>query len=138
MHLSFRFGNRFSIVIALFLVLIFDAVAQEKVIKTDVESYPPVTIKNAEIRTFYSEVLKREMNIYIKLPASYYDNTDAVYQALYFTDANRQLAEKAGLKKSESVSGSEQSNLFFLKSHTHTRTFFQYPYFLLKSRMPIM
>ena len=101
-HLSFRFGHQFSIVIALLLVVIFDAVSQEQVIKSDVESYPPVSIKNAEIRTFYSDILNREMNIYIKLPAGYYDNTDQVYQALYFTDANRQfhvLADIAGLSE---------------------------------------
>ena len=87
--LSFRYGMQLFLLQYLLFAAILDAASQEQVIKPDAKNYPSVSIPNTEIRTFYSAILKQEMNIYIKLPVSYYTNPQKIYTGWYFTDANR-------------------------------------------------
>ena len=49
------------------------------------------------MRSFYSEILDREMSIFIKLPVNYYENTERVYPGWYFTDANRSFPMLANM-----------------------------------------
>ena len=49
------------------------------------------------MRTFYSAILNQDMNIYIKLPISYYNNPQKVYPAWYLTDANRSFPMVANM-----------------------------------------
>jgi hypothetical protein len=51
--------------------------------------YPEVTIPNTELRTLHSEIMNQDLNIYIKLPTSYYTTGEHIYPVWYFTDANR-------------------------------------------------
>jgi len=78
-------------------VIVLDASSQGQVTKPDVKTYPSVSVPNTEMRTFYSSILNQEMNIYIKLPISYYHNPQKVYPALYFTDANRSFPMVANM-----------------------------------------
>jgi predicted alpha/beta superfamily hydrolase len=59
--------------------------------------YPPVPIPNTEMREFHSFILDRDMEIYIKLPASYISDSDKRYPAWYFTDANRSFPSIANI-----------------------------------------
>jgi predicted alpha/beta superfamily hydrolase len=63
----------------------------------DEGNYPPVIVPYTELRSFYSEILDREMGIFVKLPVSYYENTDKVYPGWYFTDANRSFPMLANM-----------------------------------------
>ena len=80
----------------LFLLLLFSglpyAFSQNQPGQTDSNNYPLVTIPGAETRSFYSKILKQEMVLYIKIPASYKTNTQKIYPCWYFTDANRSFA----------------------------------------------
>lgn len=82
-------GKQFFFLMSLLPVIVLDASSQGQVTKPDVRTYPSVSVPNTEMRSFYSSVLNQEMNIYIKLPISYYKNPQKVYPAWYFTDANR-------------------------------------------------
>jgi predicted alpha/beta superfamily hydrolase len=63
----------------------------------DEGKYPPVIVPYTELRNFYSEILDREMSIFVKLPVSYYENTDRIYPGWYFTDANRSFPMLANM-----------------------------------------
>jgi predicted alpha/beta superfamily hydrolase len=48
----------------------------------------PVTLPGIEVQSLHSNILNRDLQLYIKLPWSY-DRSDTVYPVLYCTDANR-------------------------------------------------
>ena len=96
-HLFFMYGKQLFFLISLLTVIVLDASSQGQVTKPDVKTYPSVSVPNTEMRTFYSSILNQEMNIYIKLPISYYNNPQKVYPALYFTDANRSFPMVANM-----------------------------------------
>jgi len=96
-HLFFMYGKQLFFLISLLTVIVLDASSQGQVTKPDVKTYPSVSVPNTEMRTFYSSILNQEMNIYIKLPISYYHNPQKVYPALYFTDANRSFPMVANM-----------------------------------------
>jgi predicted alpha/beta superfamily hydrolase len=96
-HLFFMYGKQLFFLISLLTVIVLDASSQGQVTKPDVKTYTSVSVPNTEMRTFYSSILNQEMNIYIKLPISYYHNPQKVYQALYFTDANRSFPMVANM-----------------------------------------
>jgi hypothetical protein len=87
-HLFLRFGKQFFLLISLLLATLSDVVSQDKT-KPKAEDFLMATIPDTELRTFHSTILNQEMNIYIKLPVSYYTNPQKIYQAWYITDANR-------------------------------------------------
>ena len=91
------YGKQLFFLISLLTVIVLDASSQGQVTKPDVKTYTSVSVPNTEMRTFYSSILNQEMNIYIKLPISYYHNPQKVYQALYFTDANRSFPMVANM-----------------------------------------
>jgi len=96
-HLFFMYGKQLFFLISLLTVIVLDASSQGQVTKPDVKTYTSVSVPNTEMRTFYSSILNQEMNIYIKLPISYYHNPQKVYPALYFTDANRSFPMVANM-----------------------------------------
>jgi uncharacterized protein len=55
---------------------------------TVMTNFSPVTIPNTETRALHSEILNREMEIYIRFPAGYQTDLKKVYPCFYFTDAN--------------------------------------------------
>lgn len=65
------------------------ALAQEQKAASTPGTYPPVSVPNTEMRSFHSEILDQQMNIYVKLPAAYYKNPEKIYPVWYATDANR-------------------------------------------------
>jgi predicted alpha/beta superfamily hydrolase len=84
------------LLISLFYVSLSDLSSQDKV-KPQSGDFPMVSVPNTELRTFYSKIMNQEMNIYIKLPVTYYTNNQKVYSALYFTDANRSFPMVANM-----------------------------------------
>jgi len=63
--------------------------SQNQTGQTDLDSYPAVTVRLTETRTFYSKILDQEMMLFIKIPATYKTNTLKIYPCYYGTDANR-------------------------------------------------
>lgn len=96
-YFSFRYGKRLLFLMFLLLVAIVDASSQDQVINSDVKNFPSVSISNTEMRSFYSTILNQEMNIYIKLPTSYYNSPQKVYPVWYLTDANRSFPMVANM-----------------------------------------
>jgi predicted alpha/beta superfamily hydrolase len=94
---SLKFEKQFLFLTSLLIVVFLEASAQDQVIKPESKGYPLVTVPNSEMRTFYSAILNQEMNIYIKLPVSYYTNPQKVYPVWYFTDANRSFPMVANI-----------------------------------------
>jgi predicted alpha/beta superfamily hydrolase len=84
------------LLISLLFASVFDVASQDKV-KPQAEDFPVVSVPNTELRTFHSSILNQEMNIYIKLPVTYYTNSQKIYSALYFTDANRSFPMVANM-----------------------------------------
>jgi predicted alpha/beta superfamily hydrolase len=78
--------------------LILDAKSQDNLSTAESRDYPPVPVPNTELRTIYSNILKQEINLYIKLPSGYYTNPRKIYQAWYFTDANRSFPMIANIE----------------------------------------
>lgn len=91
-YFFFRHGKRLFFLMPLLIAALLDAVSQDQVV-----NYPSVSIPYTEMRTFYSAILNQEMNIYVKLPISYYNNPQKVYPAWYLTDANRSFPIVANL-----------------------------------------
>jgi predicted alpha/beta superfamily hydrolase len=87
-HLFLRFGKQLFLLILLLLSALSDVASQDKT-KPKVEDFLAASIPDTELRTFHSTILNQEMNIFIKLPVSYYTNPLKIYQAWYITDANR-------------------------------------------------
>lgn len=50
--------------------------------------FPEVTIPGTELRTFHSKILNQNLQIYIKLPMSYF-KSNSTYPVLFSLDANR-------------------------------------------------
>ncbi|MBE0679365.1 MAG: alpha/beta hydrolase [Bacteroidales bacterium] len=73
------------------------AVAQEHKTASTPGAYPPVIVPNTEMRSIHSEILDRQMSIYVKLPAAYYKNPEKVYPVWYVTDANRSFPMLANM-----------------------------------------
>jgi hypothetical protein len=59
--------------------------------------FPPAIVENTEMRSFYSQILGREMNIFVKLPATYLLNKEKKYPVWYYTDANRAFSLMANI-----------------------------------------
>lgn len=66
-------------------------------ITTPRSAYPAATIPNTEVRTLRSTILNQDMNIFLKLPVTYYADTAQTYPAWYFTDANRSFPMVANI-----------------------------------------
>jgi len=49
----------------------------------------PVPILNTEMRSFYSNILGQDIDLFIKLPPGYYSEIQKIYSSWYFTDGNR-------------------------------------------------
>jgi uncharacterized protein len=96
-HIFLMIGKQLFFLMSLFTLTSLDSLSQDQVIKPDSKNYPSVSIPNTEMRTFYSAILKQDMNIYIKLPISYYNNPQKVYPAWYLTDANRSFPMAANM-----------------------------------------
>jgi uncharacterized protein len=84
-----RLGKKQVLYLSLLVAAIPHAFSQNQPGKTDLNTYPLVTVPLTETRSFYSKVLEQEMVLYIKIPASYKTNTQKIYPCWYCTDANR-------------------------------------------------
>jgi len=87
-HVFLRSGKQFFLLMSLLLAALSDLSSQDKT-QPKAEDFPMASIPDTELRTLHSSILNQEMNIYIKLPVSYYTNPQKIYQAWYVTDANR-------------------------------------------------
>jgi predicted alpha/beta superfamily hydrolase len=96
-YLSIVYGKQLFLLQSLLFTAVLDVASQDQVIKPEIKNYSSVSIPNTEMRTFYSAILNQEMNIYIKLPVSYYANPQKVYPAWYFTDANHSFPMVANI-----------------------------------------
>lgn len=83
-----RHSAKLAFALSLFLASAPDMASQDQP-EQSAGKYPPVPVPNTELRSFWSEILGQEMYLYIKLPPAYYANPQKIYQAWYFTDANR-------------------------------------------------
>lgn len=88
-NLVLSFGKKAFLLIFTIFVAVLDGKSQDQTAKPGAGAYPSVPVPGTEMRTFYSDILKQQMNLYIKLPSGYYANPGKIYQAWYFTDANR-------------------------------------------------
>jgi predicted alpha/beta superfamily hydrolase len=95
--LSFKYKKELFFLIPFLFVSLLNVSSQVQVIKPDIKNYPPVSIPNTEMRTFYSAILNQEINIYVKLPISYYNDPQKIYPAWYLTDANRSFPMVANM-----------------------------------------
>jgi predicted alpha/beta superfamily hydrolase len=103
-HIVFIFGKQLFLMLALFLVSLLNAASQDILMKSDAENYPPVSIPNTEMRVINSKIMNQQMDLYIRLPLSYYSNPQKIYQAWYFTDANRSFPMVANIESLFDVS----------------------------------
>ncbi|MDX9729747.1 MAG: hypothetical protein RBT50_10840 [Bacteroidales bacterium] len=67
----------------------------------------------------WSDILGQELEIYIKLPPTYYNNPDRTYLAWYFTDGNRGFPMTAGEKEGAQMSGNISKMAELLQSHNY-------------------
>lgn len=84
-----RFGKEPVLILFLLVAVLSNAFTQNQPGQTDLNNYPLVTVPLTEARSFYSKILQQEMELYIKVPASYRTNTQKVYPCWYCTDGNR-------------------------------------------------
>lgn len=98
-----RFGKQLVLYLSLLVAALPDAFSQNQPGQTDLKNYPLVTVRLTETRTFYSNILGQEMMLFIKIPATYYINTQKVYPCYYGTDANRSFAMIADMANSFEV-----------------------------------
>jgi len=87
-----RFGKQLVLFLSLWVAVLPQALSQNQARQTDLNNYPAVTVPLTETRSFYSNILEREMVLYIKIPATYKINTQKIYPCYYGTDANRAFA----------------------------------------------
>ena len=87
-----RFGKQLVLFLSLWVAVLPQALSQNQARQTDLSNYPAVTVPLTETRSFYSNILEREMVLYIKIPATYKINTQKIYPCYYGTDANRAFA----------------------------------------------
>ena len=73
------FQKEFLLIVSFLIVSALNASSQLETIKSDGKNYPPVSIPDTEMRTFFSTILNQEINIYVKLPLSYYNNPQKIY-----------------------------------------------------------
>jgi predicted alpha/beta superfamily hydrolase len=95
-YLFLWYEKQFFLLILLLMTALSNVASQEKT-KPQAEDFPPASIPDTEFRTFHSAILNQEMNIYIKLPVSYYTKPQKIYQAWYITDANRSFPMVANM-----------------------------------------
>ncbi|MCU0408316.1 MAG: alpha/beta hydrolase-fold protein [Bacteroidales bacterium] len=88
---AFMHGRQLLLHLAAVLALIPFASAQGQPVETT-QSNPKVTVAGTEIRTMHSEILNREMQIFILFPANYQSNPQKIYPCMYVTDANLMFA----------------------------------------------
>jgi len=86
------FGKQLVLFLSLLVAAIPNAFSQDRPLQTDLNTYPLVTVRLTETRTFYSKILDQEMVLYIKIPATYKSNTQKIYPCWYGTDANLAFA----------------------------------------------
>lgn len=86
------FGKQLVLLLSLLAAAIPNALSQDQPLLTDLNTYPLVTVRLTETRTFYSKILDQEMVLYIKIPATYKSNTRKIYPCWYGTDANLAFA----------------------------------------------
>lgn len=89
-------GKQILLLILFYSVTFIDLTSQEKQ-RPQVENHPKVTIPNTEFRSLQSKVLGQEMEIYLKIPVSYYSSPQKVYPVLYMTDGNRSFPMLANI-----------------------------------------
>jgi predicted alpha/beta superfamily hydrolase len=96
-HLEKNFIVTLLVAAALFGFIAPSADAQESKTASKPGEYPPVTVPDTELRSIHSEILNKQMNLYIKLPAGYLKNPEKVYPVWYVTDANRSFPMVANM-----------------------------------------
>jgi predicted alpha/beta superfamily hydrolase len=79
---------KLSLALGISLIMAMNAAGQDQPEAVGL-TYPHVPVPNSELRSLWSDILGQELEIYIKLPPTYYDNPDKTYLAWYFTDGNR-------------------------------------------------
>ena len=72
-----------QLIITILAILPVAADAQETV------QYQPVPLPGSQLRNFRSEVLERDLRIYVQLPLDYDPQREEPYPVMYVTDANR-------------------------------------------------
>lgn len=98
--LTNKCGIRLVFILSLAVAAIPLAISQNQPVRTDLNTAALVTVPLTETRSFYSEILGREMVLYIKIPAGYYKDTLKIFPCWYGTDANLAfplVANMAGL-----------------------------------------
>ncbi len=90
--LANRCGTRLVFFLSVAVATIPHAFSQNQLLTADLNTYPMVTVPLTETRSFYSKILDQEMELYIKIPATYKTNTQKIYPCWYCTDANRSFA----------------------------------------------
>jgi predicted alpha/beta superfamily hydrolase len=88
--LNIRMPKFFCLIILLLSLLQSKVLPQNKQEKDLLLSaYPPVPVPNTEFRTFRSQLMNQDFNIYIRLPWNYYTDSTTTYPVMFLTDANR-------------------------------------------------
>jgi uncharacterized protein len=95
-YLFLRSGKQVCLLMLILLAALSDVASQDKT-KPKAEGFPVASVPDSELRTFHSAILNQDMNIYVKLPVSYYTSPQKIYQALYITDANRTFPMTANM-----------------------------------------
>lgn len=91
----------FSLLVA--VATIPHAFSQNQSLQPDLNTYPLVTVRLTETRSFYSKILDQEMELYIKIPATYKTETQKMYPCFYGTDGNRSFGMIADMANSFEV-----------------------------------
>jgi predicted alpha/beta superfamily hydrolase len=86
-----------SFVILLALITVSLPLVSQEAEQKAVNKYPPVPVPNTELRSLWSDILKQELLLFIKLPPAYYSEPQKTFQSLYMTDANRNFPMTANL-----------------------------------------
>jgi predicted alpha/beta superfamily hydrolase len=81
-------GIRLVFFLSVAVAAIPNVFSQDQPLQTELNTYPLVTVRLTETRTFYSKILDQEMVLYIKIPATYKTDTQKIYPCWYNTDAN--------------------------------------------------
>lgn len=94
------FGKQLVLLLWLSVAAILNAFSQDQLLPADLNTYPMVTVRLTETRTFYSKILGQEMELYIKIPTTYKTETQRIYPCFYGTDANRSFPMIADMANS--------------------------------------
>jgi predicted alpha/beta superfamily hydrolase len=97
-YCNLKYVKQFFLLISLLLVASLNVASQDLTKKPEQSTYPLVSIPNTEMRSLYSKLLNQEMILNIKLPVSYFNNSQKVYPVLYFTDGNRSFPMVANIE----------------------------------------